>query len=964
MRFIGIFKYPLVVITLLLTSAIARADDVFNPSDLSHNWGFVYRLLHLIFGDFIGVYGGTTENNAGVDYTVLANMGYWACWAGVILGAILLFSGVVNVYQWAKQGKEIGADVTLFAKVLIVGILIIPIAKGGISVSQRVGVIKTALWGDSFANIAYSNTVTQMLTPPKLNTTNINATRIANQIFRSQVCAWAVNDHSKTNNIDLDKVFNGTAITPTPSSEYVVSVLNDFGGSRWTSKDMKINNAMTDIELQTIKTIMYAPEFTFLRASYTLKTNVCGSIEFPDSTKGSSVFDQVAQNQSLYLKEAIINLSNKMIPASQGLYALSKKGYKLTTNGSTKVQSDYAKVINAYNDAVYSYIKEVESIPDNIQENVLDNSGLRQFIDDAGWGLAVIWWKLLADTQSSFVQNAENFGNSATTKIMPMCEEGFFAKLFGSRYCVDKSTYDVLFTNVEEVSRYVSAEIASNPNINVNLDPQAKFDQICNVSGCSFESINGWLSYLIREGIALASKSGLYSDALSQNSFEQITDFKNQESIFNTASTLGSRLSFVVSFLYGSSIGTSVLAGGLEGFTKSVAGFFGVGVASEAGANLLSWISNLLWIAATVLAVPTYTLLVILPFIPIIIWSMLLISYFIMIIEAFIAIPSGMAMWLVRDEGFITGRVIRTVMMVTALFLRPFLFVVGLAAAYALSKIALTVWNTMFFWGSAYMTSGNFITSLFLLFIYVAGLVKFTIMCYNVSFILPDKVLQWLGSGFGDVSAFGSSADFADGKGAMSMPSVQGRHGAKTLSDIGSSYGDKGGSKLGDKYKDAKTPTDPTSQGGMPTKGSGADMSAANADSGYDGDAIVGLGLNEKMGVAQQEPSETGGEGYSLKGSSSSGAPESSASSSVQGKVHGSSGLGGAFGGGQSQSGSDQTGTSPDNAQDGNQGTSGLNNSFGNSSSKPQSKGFPFARNMDERPPDPDKFDDDGMRRE
>ena len=35
-------------------------------------------------------------------------------------------------------------------------------------------------------------------------------------------------------------------------------------------------------------------------------------------------------------------------------------------------------------------------------------------------------------------------------------------------------------------------------------------------------------------------------------------------------------------------------------------------------------------------------------------------------------------------------------------------------------------------------------------------------ICYNVSFILPDKILQWMGSGYGDVSAFGSAADFAN----------------------------------------------------------------------------------------------------------------------------------------------------------------------------------------------------------
>ena len=60
------------------------------------------------------------------------------------------------------------------------------------------------------------------------------------------------------------------------------------------------------------------------------------------------------------------------------------------------------------------------------------------------------------------------------------------------------------------------------------------------------------------------------------------------------------------------------------------------------------------------------------------------------------------------------------------------------------------------------MQTGSFMTLFFLILVYTVGLIKFTMLCYNVSFVLPDKVLQWLGAGFGDVAAFGTAGDFGD----------------------------------------------------------------------------------------------------------------------------------------------------------------------------------------------------------
>lgn len=115
------------------------------------------------------------------------------------------------------------------------------------------------------------------------------------------------------------------------------------------------------------------------------------------------------------------------------------------------------------------------------------------------------------------------------------------------------------------------------------------------------------------------------------------------------------------------------------------------------------------------------------------------------------------------------------------------------------------------FWGSSLLTTSTFLTSLFLIGIYTAGLLKFTMITYNVAFIIPDKILQWMGSGFGDVSAFGSPADFTSmsGGGGMGMGGSGGGVGFTGTFSRGAHNAAKAWS---DKKEEAKANT-PTSYG-------------------------------------------------------------------------------------------------------------------------------------------------------
>ncbi len=752
----------LVIVLISFGGAYAETPDW---SELSQNHGFVYDVIKLIFGNFIGQYGGGSDNAAQM-YNIITHLGWWACWAAMILAVIIVGIKAFNFYRVAEDPNNQGkSQITMFLMLGVVIMVLFPASPSG-SLMQNVGAVKVPLWGDAFANMVYKSTVTAMLKPPQLANTDVNASKIANQIFTAEVCAFGVQAHSEENNQQLSDVYKDGTIVPVKSNLDIAYGLSDTNAILYKTTQMQLNV----LDYSRLSKVMFSPRVSmnFIGQGFTQATSdVCGTLIFPEEKTGTTVFDEVSQRQSDELKKSIVNLVNNLAPAAQLMQVVSQSNINMETNNKEDVQRAIAEIRDRYFQAVQTYISAVKYIPQSINVNVLNNSDMKRFIDDSGWGLAVLWWKLLADTQSSFIQNANAFNNSMSAKTIPVCvDKSTFALLnyfFGDKYCVPKDYYDTMARNIKVMGDNINAQLAveSSSSGGLKQDASAEFSSICSASGCSFESVDSWLGRQLKDKLASATNSQLYQQGIGDRQLKDIVDFNNQQSIFDTASKLGSSLSGWSTFLFGAGFTIEMAASVLDGASKTVAGFIGGALATQGLSGTLHLISNYLLNGAYMLWALACSLLVMLPFMPLIIWGVLLLSYFIMLIEAYIAIPLSTALWVVEDQTFISGRLIRTIMMISALFLRPFLFVVGLVAAFVLSPIALMIWNLMFFWGSMLLTTSTFLTSFFLIGIYTAGLLKFTMITYNVAFIIPDKILQWMGSGFGDVSAFGSPADFS-----------------------------------------------------------------------------------------------------------------------------------------------------------------------------------------------------------
>jgi len=748
---------------------------------LGHNWGAMYHWIELLFGDFVGKYGHTSINNASQEYTIIAHLGYWSSIAATVLVIILATSSILNIHKLAFNFKGHAAKESVVAVlVFIILIFVSPIGKNGDSLMQMM-VIKIALIGDSLGNMAYSSSVDYMLTPPKLTTSPIDATTLASTILKSEVCAWSVAAHGGIKNADFKNMFSGSKIKPSMSSDSIIALQGS-----WSVLSFLNTINIPNVDTGSLKSIVFSPAPSVAGTGQIVGSNYCGQITFPEAKSGKDVFSKINQQQNKLMKSAVIGLVNDLNGISQAIYVVSKNGTIMTDSGSSKDHNTVVNINKSYNQAVQNYIKRVKAVPGQINTTV-KSSEFVNFIKQSGWGLGVIWWKLLADTQSSFIEQAANFGSSASFNTIPVCRDdknqGFFAFLTGSNnYCVEPAIYSTLSNNLLYIEQENNSNVLSTSGLSTLQKSNATFSKACSITGCSWGGVDSWIADSMKAAIDVGADSSKYNDSLSTHDINSLYTAKNYQSIFDVSAGVGSWLSYFSTGLWASSLGLQVSVGALEGAEKSLLGVaasaVGGGIAVGALISVIRWVANKLDIWAYAVAAPAYTLLVVLPFIPIFIWGTLLIAYLVMLVEAFIAVPLGTALWVVSDGNFISGRVMRTVMMISALLLRPFLFVVGLITSYALAPIALMIWNTLFFWGISYMSTGNFMTWYFLIWVYVGGLVKFTMLCYNASFILPDKILVWMGSGFGDVSAFGSPADFGNPQMGGSVGSGGGGGGA------------------------------------------------------------------------------------------------------------------------------------------------------------------------------------------
>ena len=153
--------------------------------------------------------------------------------------------------------------------------------------------------------------------------------------------------------------------------------------------------------------------------------------------------------------------------------------------------------------------------------------------------------------------------------------------------------------------------------------------------------------------------------------------------------------------------------------------------------TIISGFIGSLWVLGSTLAVYC-------PLIPFLIFTMGVIGWMITVTEAIFGAPM-IALSLVVPSQDEMGEIKAALMILANIFLRPTLMILGFAFAGKLYKAAVTLVGFGFGATLNAINVGTLFSPLVVLGIYTAFIVSLTNNCFALIYILPDKILRWMG---------------------------------------------------------------------------------------------------------------------------------------------------------------------------------------------------------------------------
>lgn len=163
-----------------------------------------------------------------------------------------------------------------------------------------------------------------------------------------------------------------------------------------------------------------------------------------------------------------------------------------------------------------------------------------------------------------------------------------------------------------------------------------------------------------------------------------------------------------------------------------------------------AWVIPLLTVIMTLMFAAGLLLAYYVPLIPFIVFTMGAIGWMISVVEAMVAGPL-VALAIIYPEGHeVWGRADQAIMLTANILLRPGLMVIGLMAGISISYVGIWLLNQGFVNGqemiySTKFGSGNIWYPACITIVYTALAVAVVTKAFSLIYVLPDKVIRWMG---------------------------------------------------------------------------------------------------------------------------------------------------------------------------------------------------------------------------
>ena len=775
-----------------LTTTMSLADDVrdlgvdqltdvfdMQPGGVAYDW------VAQIFGNWVTHFDNGSKIGKPDDKTLVTIVAGFSNLLALIMGVVIIsyvmLAGVINT---AASGEVMGrswSTLWLPLRSSIAMGLIMPIGTlGGGSISGiQAAIVYLALVGSNAADIVWKAAVTNITDGvPLISSSNTLGRTSAKSIAVLAACGYYQKQKKVDNpNVWAWRVRSGkrikdqeTGAYTTPNSTIKGSIDINFGAyqhvSRYGNRPFGVKSKCGTIKMKGDEGVDGATTSHYwdstqvaaqrvmadltVRYIEGLRDEIFSKLDMPVKDGGVGGLEQFTDWES--------ELANQMkTPMEAEDIALANEA----------IDNMY-KIATAYDLLNYQFTHDMQK---EVALSVANSDYVKTYfsktIGQGGWGAAGLWYFQISKIQNLAQAHLNGFGeainiNSSIAK--DQCNPAWSGR--NNPFCkhLDTKMYSVF--KVQEYANKIRMSANSElPGKNALLAASYGIDcdsaTSCDNPAESPES-RASMAYSVASGIlGVLSGTGAIFVA-GQEGVSSVENGTGTANPFLTVTGIGHAINGVLQAI--------LLAMALGSILGSFAGSSPTGVAKKMGEKLFSksedsdsgMMTAIITVIFGALVGLGYTLAYGIPFMPVMIWVMLVVGWLVMLVEAVISAPLAVIMMATPEGEGIAGRKTeRAISLIAAVIMRPALSIMGLVASIAIAYVGFGIYNT-FFWTSVHFnTSWGIFETIAILTMYVAGALTLTRYTFGIIHQLPNNILEWMNSGngrsFGEGDASGAA---------------------------------------------------------------------------------------------------------------------------------------------------------------------------------------------------------------
>lgn len=673
-------------------------------TDLSVNY------LGQIFGTVGTVLHGTSGQLLGQLFKVF-NIGIL-----VLAGIFLIYTIIMTIINTAQEGEFMGRkwNSAWIALRTVLGIgLLVPSPTTGYSTIQAI-VMWVVIQGAGFANMAWYSALSylasggQVYTPPSTDTPSM--VDLVGNIMEMQVCMYKAEAVERTVQKNLSQNQKNATATNTAAPPPPVTYVQNFRPYFTTIQTV----ASYDPKYNKYRSIVRFPGNKYTEEGK--QDSACGQISFGEGTA-----EEINGQKTTTLKSAV-----QQIMLDTDAYA-RKIGTNEAGSGTNFADQVKSAVVGGAADWV-NITLPLRTFGPSIGDALM--LGYFKTAVQQGWIMAGRYYYALGE-----IRRQVNAATSVNVTI-DKAPAGMITPSSGSYVGFDtKSGADSPVISVEKMNELFDFSQADKADLFHSMGLAAAY-----VKAAKF----------VAQQVDEASKVNLNIGSAGVLAFliSPVTAALTAL-IGQLATAVGDPIILVQSFGYGFiALATYLWIGG-------TVGVFSVGAASSIMASL-----NPLGYAvgdALIAFIPAFTAFILIfftlggtmafyiPLIPFIIFVFAAIGWIISVIEAMVAAPL-VALGITHPEGHdLLGKSEQAIMLLLSVFLRPILMIIGLIAAMILANVAIRFLNSGFFGIVFDVGDYNVFAFVAIIVVYAMLLVTIVNQSFSLIYVVPDRVMRWIG---------------------------------------------------------------------------------------------------------------------------------------------------------------------------------------------------------------------------